>query len=569
MYKRLPPHTNEAHPHTNAGEASKPLVIAIITIVAVVALSLLLLFSEQLAGRAFFVGAKNSAGVVPVTAYENQPFSLKAQANTDRETSTLGFILKLPQGVTCNNVLEIKNSLGWELESKKICDANKNLIVFEYATFQIGKSGTFDVAEISFSGLPKGSYAFVFESFQAFDNKNMNVIQTVENPTVEVKIKEQVQQLSVCGNGKVEGKEECDLGNNNGVVGSTCFNCLTWLSCARDLNNLNNVIMQTSAGPITFKANCFSENLVEAKICLSNPVSYTTSNIKCADGEVCIKNKLDNGASCVPPLPQEQLICGNGKKEGPEACDDGNKLGGDGCSALCQLEQQPPPPPPQPVCGDGKKEGTETCDDGNKLGGDGCSALCQLEQQLPPPPPQPVCGNNIKEGTEACDDGNKLGGDGCSALCQLEQQPPPPPPQPVCGNGKLEGTEQCDDGNKLDGDGCSSLCAKEVPATEQVMTVTGTKIILTDVATANNVFSTKVTATESFTNEITIYTVLYGANNKVLSIKSEKVEGGMQKDVTYAATVNYPQANVKSKSVLVFDDKKNPFVYGQLQKPYG
>ncbi|HEX5038351.1 MAG TPA: myxococcus cysteine-rich repeat containing protein [bacterium] len=32
-----------------------------------------------------------------------------------------------------------------------------------------------------------------------------------------------------------------------------------------------------------------------------------------------------------------------------------------------------------PRCGDGKKEGAETCDDGNTVGGDGCSAVCQNE----------------------------------------------------------------------------------------------------------------------------------------------------------------------------------------------
>jgi cysteine-rich repeat protein len=32
--------------------------------------------------------------------------------------------------------------------------------------------------------------------------------------------------------------------------------------------------------------------------------------------------------------------------------------------------------PPPTVCGDGKKEGNEECDDGNKLNADGCSAIC-------------------------------------------------------------------------------------------------------------------------------------------------------------------------------------------------
>jgi len=40
------------------------------------------------------------------------------------------------------------------------------------------------------------------------------------------------------------------------------------------------------------------------------------------------------------------------------------------------------------VCGDGKKEGNEQCDDGNKINGDGCSATCVIEVQN-------LCGNNV------------------------------------------------------------------------------------------------------------------------------------------------------------------------------
>lgn len=34
----------------------------------------------------------------------------------------------------------------------------------------------------------------------------------------------------------------------------------------------------------------------------------------------------------------EGVVCGNGLKQGAEQCDDGNKAGGDGCSALCTVE---------------------------------------------------------------------------------------------------------------------------------------------------------------------------------------------------------------------------------------
>jgi cysteine-rich repeat protein len=57
--------------------------------------------------------------------------------------------------------------------------------------------------------------------------------------------------------------------------------------------------------------------------------------------------------------------CGNGVKEGSEACD-----GGAGCDASCEII---------PTCGDGTVSATEICDDGNTTNGDGCSSTCQFE----------------------------------------------------------------------------------------------------------------------------------------------------------------------------------------------
>jgi cysteine-rich repeat protein len=43
----------------------------------------------------------------------------------------------------------------------------------------------------------------------------------------------------------------------------------------------------------------------------------------------------------------------------------------------------PPAPPPPVVCGDGIQAVSEQCDDGNTVGGDGCSATCTLEAPGP------------------------------------------------------------------------------------------------------------------------------------------------------------------------------------------
>jgi len=55
IYKSLPPHTNEAFPLTNAGEANKALIIGIIAIVCVIGLSLLLFFTDTFVGKAITI----------------------------------------------------------------------------------------------------------------------------------------------------------------------------------------------------------------------------------------------------------------------------------------------------------------------------------------------------------------------------------------------------------------------------------------------------------------------------------------------------------------------------------
>jgi large repetitive protein len=72
-----------------------------------------------------------------------------------------------------------------------------------------------------------------------------------------------------------------------------------------------------------------------------------------------------------------------------------------------------PETPPQAVCGDGKKEGNEQCDDGNKVNGDGCENDCTPTKDNG----GDKCGDGIKGPTEQCDDGNTVNGDGCEADC--------------------------------------------------------------------------------------------------------------------------------------------------------
>lgn len=125
------------------------------------------------------------------------------------------------------------------------------------------------------------------------------------------------------------------------------------------------------------------------------------------------------------------------------------------------------------VCGDGVVEGTESCDDGNNLGGDGCSASCTIQAgyQCTGSPsvcvPLAVCGDGIVQAGEQCDDGNNVTGDGCDAACNVQAgyqctgTPSVCTSLAVCGDGIVQIGEQCDDGNLANGDGCSATCKLE------------------------------------------------------------------------------------------------------------
>src|SRR3989338_4719299 len=138
----------KAEPAAHAKEADKTFLIAIISIVAVVALFLLLLFSGQFVGKAIAVNAVGAELVSP--AYADAPFSLKVVANTEKETTSVQFTLKL-SGLDCSYVAAnpVKNLIeGWNtLENK--CSGEK-IIFFSQksASTPTGESNLFEVAQI-------------------------------------------------------------------------------------------------------------------------------------------------------------------------------------------------------------------------------------------------------------------------------------------------------------------------------------------------------------------------------------------------------------------------------------
>lgn len=175
--------------------------------------------------------------------------------------------------------------------------------------------------------------------------------------------------------------------------------------------------------------------------------------------------------------------CGNGKDDNPdEQCDDGNLVGGDGCTKTCQFENPNEWNCPKTgactssaVCGNGSISSLEACDDGNTNDGDGCSADCKTIEpgwqcRMPNKPCIPKCGDGVViEGKEQCDDSNTNNGDGCSKTCILEPGydcSSGTCQEIVCGDGERTGSESCDlaELNGLfngDGSGCSKTCTPE------------------------------------------------------------------------------------------------------------
>jgi cysteine-rich repeat protein len=105
-----------------------------------------------------------------------------------------------------------------------------------------------------------------------------------------------------------------------------------------------------------------------------------SASVVCPDGTLCRV-----GTECVAVLDGyacagDEAVCGNGRVEGTEVCDDGNNQLGDGCSADCGSSE---------TCGNDlvdpvRRVGdmfvpNEQCDDGGFLGHDGCSSSCAPE----------------------------------------------------------------------------------------------------------------------------------------------------------------------------------------------
>ena len=489
------------------GEA-KPLIIAVIAIVAVLALSLLLIFSNKLFVGKAYGGSLNTIGYEAETVDFNTPFSITVGANIDKETVAVGFELDLPLGIDCNNVQSL---LGWDSSNgavleKAECDNVNHKITFQYATVNsaLSHTGTFDIAKIDFNGADAQDGSFTFNNVEIDDLETSTpVTLTTVEPTI------QHPQYSCTGT----------------IEHSTL--------CTDDDVDLQ----QDTAVTLVADSNSCTSTKCEV---------YCDSGYEISDGQ------------CVEIMSP---VCGDGLIEGTETCDDSNTDGGDGCSSICLVESgytcsgEPSTCQVTPgieICNDGidnDNDGNRDCRDTDCIG----DAFCM----------------NLRAGRQCVDDADCSSNNCIDSICKLV----------VCGDGVIDTGEQCD-GADLNSQtcqtqgfdsgtlSCDNSCNFDTSSCASAVAISGTKISLINVDSGND-FATKITATEDFSGtEITIWTILYDANDKVLSIKSEKVPVGLAVNGEYTATSNYPAANVAKKSVIVYDVEQSPTVYGELAKDY-
>lgn len=173
---------------------------------------------------------------------------------------------------------------------------------------------------------------------------------------------------AVCGDGLVDGDEECDDGiDNSDILPDACRTDCTQAHCGDGVKD---------------------------------------SGEECDQGE--------GNSDVIPDACRTNCRkpwCGDGVVDSSELCDDGNNLPGDECGPECK--------PYVPICGNGWLDPGEECDDGkdnSDLKSDACRSNCKL----------PWCGDNVVDSGEECDDGNSVLGDGCTADCTIEGYVPDP-----------------------------------------------------------------------------------------------------------------------------------------------
>ena len=293
---------------------------------------------------------------------------------------------------------------------------------------------------------------------------------------------------AICGDGIVNGTEECDEGIDIHVGGTGGYdgcnaNCTkTGIATCGD-GKLQSAYEECDDGNKRNGDGCNDKCIIEngwecsdRDGALSVCTAETCGNAQMDSGEECDDSMMPtmclgcvakNGFVCrlsVPPCPTngtgndcaaQNKTCiaitdmyGDGVvQDNFEACDDGNNVAGDGCHHG-QIERGYICPEAgkrcvAAACGDGIRAYGEECDDGNTADNDGCSARCKLEDGY-------RCKVIQNAKTQCCYNYTATNGSAITAKdCGST-----PAPKGTCGNRIVEEGEECD----TTASGCNTNC---------------------------------------------------------------------------------------------------------------
>lgn len=183
-------------------------------------------------------------------------------------------------------------------------------------------------------------------------------------------------------------------------------------------------------------------------------------------GSGCDACEIGHGWVCAGEPSVCERPCGNGRRDGDEGCDDGNRLSSDGCNNRCNIESEWAcegwPSVCERICGNGRIDEGEECDTGAASSGClRCEVVPTWTCAGEPSVCDTTCGDGVIDPGEECDDGDTAspGCIGCSVTVGWTCAGSPSACVSLCGNGVLDSGEECDDGNLEEGDGCSSTCS--------------------------------------------------------------------------------------------------------------
>ncbi len=263
-------------------------IIAGIAVIAILILSLFLLFSDQLAGRAFYTGDLNTAGIstptVAIGLSDNINLEIRSNIGT-AETVSVMFQLALDPSLSCADVTSIVESSGlstWETSSSlgtplgSCTDtATGSVIDFDYTTFNPtnAQTGNFMVALISIAPQSPGTYNFNFNSFDVFSLDSTASVDLITNG-----ISDPIVVQECTANAHCTADPLLPMCDNSGATPT--YTCVA-LSCVTDTDCPGTNVCDTTS------LTCRACDPTLGDSCTLTTTSTCRTDSDCSGGEVC------------------------------------------------------------------------------------------------------------------------------------------------------------------------------------------------------------------------------------------------------------------------------------------